>query len=137
MEVDAISIQIDASAYKSITVFIDPIDGTREFSTGDTIVNTIFLYLTFMIGLGEQCSICVGFSNSIGRPVAGLVYRPIPQPPTWAAGSPTEQWVESELDMAVTPNPRGFLTSNGGISKFIETLVRFKYNYLCLVSYFF
>jgi 3'-phosphoadenosine 5'-phosphosulfate (PAPS) 3'-phosphatase len=103
-DVDNLSQQIDASAFQDISVFIDPIDGTREFATG----------------LGEQCSICIGFSNAIGRPVAGLGYRPIPQPPTWAAGAPAEGWIDSELDRAPEPNTRGFLTSNGGISKFIE-----------------
>lgn len=50
---------IDTEAYKSLTIFIDPIDGTREFSTG----------------LGEQCSICIGFADIAGRPAAGVVYR--------------------------------------------------------------
>lgn len=50
---------IDPQAYRGLTVFIDPIDGTREFSTG----------------LGEQCSICIGFANAAGHPVAGVVYR--------------------------------------------------------------
>jgi len=50
---------IDTQAYKGLTIFIDPIDGTREFSTG----------------LGEQCSICIGFADSTGHPVAGVVYR--------------------------------------------------------------
>ncbi len=55
----SLTAEIDASQYLDLTVFIDPIDGTREFATG----------------LGEQCSICVGFSNSEGNPVAGVVYR--------------------------------------------------------------
>ena len=50
---------LDYTSYKDLTVFIDPIDGTREFSTGK----------------GEQCSICVGFADSSGKPVAGVVYR--------------------------------------------------------------
>lgn len=104
VDMDELHCQIDGAAYKDISVFIDPIDGTREFSTG----------------LGEQCSICIGFSDTTGIPVAGLVYRPIPQPPTWAAGAPAEQWVASELDMSESPKPNGFLTSNGSISKFIE-----------------
>ena len=55
------------------TVFLDPIDGTREFCTG----------------LGHQSTICVGFAR-LGSPVGGLVYRPIPQPPSWALGSRQE-----------------------------------------------
>ena len=33
-DIDALYEQIDPTAYKNISVFIDPIDGTREFSTG-------------------------------------------------------------------------------------------------------
>ena len=69
--IDALVSQLPDSTYDDITVFIDPIDGTREFSTG----------------LGEQCSICIGFSDAAGAPVAGIVYRPITDPPTFAAGS--------------------------------------------------
>ena len=56
-----LSNDIHATAFKNYTVFIDPIDGTREFSTG----------------LGEQCSICVGISDETGKAIAGIVYRPI------------------------------------------------------------
>lgn len=34
-EVDGLHAQIDPEAYKDISVFIDPIDGTREFATGN------------------------------------------------------------------------------------------------------
>ena len=94
-----LSSEIDAEWYKDITVFIDPIDGTREFSTS----------------LGEQCSICVGFSDSLGKPVAGVVYRPITQPPTYAAGAASENYVDSVLHApAELQNTKGLLTSNGG-----------------------
>jgi 3'-phosphoadenosine 5'-phosphosulfate (PAPS) 3'-phosphatase len=33
-KIDDLSSQIDPNAYKDLSVFIDPIDGTREFSTG-------------------------------------------------------------------------------------------------------
>lgn len=56
-----LSNDIHATAFKNYTVFIDPIDGTREFSTG----------------LGEQCSICVGIADETGKAIAGIVYRPI------------------------------------------------------------
>eukprot|EP00605_Chrysophyceae_sp_TOSAG23-4_P001352 GSChrysophyteH1.ASY1.ANO1.1471.1 assembled CDS len=86
--------------YRGISVFIDPIDGTREFSTNK----------------GEQCSVCIGFSSSSGTPVAGLVYRPITNPPTWAAG---------------------LLTSNGSISPFIEALMaQLKYSRVPSGEYF-
>jgi len=104
---DELSRQIDEGEYKDLTIFIDPIDGTREFSTA----------------LGEQCSICIGFSDEQGKAQAGLVYRPITQPPTYAMGAKLENFVESELDEAVAANPRGFLTSNGAISPFIQELI--------------
>jgi len=72
-----------SALHPSLTAFVDPIDGTREFSTQK----------------GEQCSICVGFSDSkTGRPVAGVVYRPLSEPgPTWAAGAASEGYAVSEL----------------------------------------
>lgn len=51
--------QIDAFAYKHLTVFIDPIDGTKEFASG----------------VGEQCTILVGFADRTKKPVAGVIYR--------------------------------------------------------------
>lgn len=104
---DSLREQINTEEYKDITIFIDPIDGTREFSTG----------------LGEQCSICIGFSDSTGAPVAGIVYRPITQPPTYAMGALSEGFVDSQLDIPETTNPFGFLTSNGSISPFIQQLI--------------
>ena len=104
---NALAKSIDPNAFKSLTVFIDPIDGTREFSTG----------------LGEQCSICIGFADASGKPVAGIVYRPITTPTTWASGAKSENFINSNLDVATVPNPKGFLTSNGGISKFIGLLI--------------
>ncbi len=73
--------------------------------------------------LGEQCSFCIGFSDAAGLPVAGIVYRPITSPPTFAAGAKSENYIEANLDMAAVPNPRGLLTSNGGISPFIAQLI--------------
>lgn len=104
---DALREQINADDYKDLTIFIDPIDGTREFSTA----------------LGEQCSICIGFSDASGAPVAGIVFRPITQPTTFAMGALSEGFTESNLDMPETPNPVGFLTSNGSISPFIQQLI--------------
>jgi 3'-phosphoadenosine 5'-phosphosulfate (PAPS) 3'-phosphatase len=98
---------IDANAYKNVSVFIDPIDGTREFCTK----------------LGEQCSICIGFSVD-GKPVAGIVYRPIPNPATWAAGCKSENQAFGALDLQVPPHANGLLTSNGGISPFIVELMK-------------
>lgn len=108
-----ISKEIDGDLYKDLTVFIDPIDGTREFSTG----------------LGEQCSICVGFSDATGKPVAGVVFRPITQPPTYAAGAATESFTEAKLHQPPElMNPSGLLTSNGGSR---DTLT-FAFVYVCV-----
>lgn len=110
--IDALSTELASSQYRkdfeNISVFIDPIDGTREFS----------------VGLGEQCSICIGFSDASGNAVAGIVYRPIPAVPTWALGAVSEGLVDSHLDMCSPPNVTGFLTSNGAISPFIEALMK-------------
>jgi 3'-phosphoadenosine 5'-phosphosulfate (PAPS) 3'-phosphatase len=91
---------------ESLTAFIDPIDGTREFATK----------------LGEQCSICVGFASADGRAYAGVVYRPLTTPPTFAAGCAADRFVMSRLDLAAVPSP-GLLTSNGGISPYLEALM--------------
>ena len=102
-----LSKEIDGSLYQDLTIFIDPIDGTREFSTE----------------LGEQCSICIGFSDNLGKPVAGVVYRPITQPPTYASGAASESFTESHLHApAELQNPRGFLTSNGGTLRVLFNL---------------
>lgn len=107
-EIRELSVRISAcDEYKGLTIFIDPIDGTREFSTG----------------LGEQSSICVGFADEQGRPVAGLVYRPIPSPATWAAGAKSEGVAVCNLDITEPKSSNGLLTSNGGISKFISGLL--------------
>lgn len=114
-EIILLSNTLDHYNYKNYSVFIDPIDGTREFATN----------------LGEQCSICIGFSHTSGAnatnfPVAGIVYRPITEPPTWAIGAKSEQIANNNLQSDININnmkANGFLTSNGGISKFIENLM--------------
>eukprot|EP00536_Pseudo-nitzschia_multiseries_P010029 jgi/Psemu1/297463/fgenesh1_pm.294_\ len=103
--------------HPSITAFVDPIDGTREFSTQK----------------GEQCSICVGFADTkTGRPVAGVVYRPLSRPgPTWAAGAAGEGYASSSHtnvgDGGDGDGDDGdasvLLTTNGGISPFLESLM--------------
>lgn len=42
--------------YQLLTIFIDPIDGTREFTNGK----------------GEQCSICIGFADEHGKAIASV-----------------------------------------------------------------
>jgi 3'-phosphoadenosine 5'-phosphosulfate (PAPS) 3'-phosphatase len=89
------------------TVFIDPIDGTREFCSG----------------LGEQCSICVGFARE-KRAVGGVVYRPLSVPVSWAAGCASEEYACGELNRADVPVRGGLLTSNGGVSDWLVALMK-------------
>jgi 3'(2'), 5'-bisphosphate nucleotidase len=107
-QIEELSQRISPDAYRSdVNVFIDPIDGTREFSTG----------------LGEQCSICIGFSNAEGQPIAGVVFRPLTSPYTFAAGAVSEDYRESVLCTDGPTNLQGLLTSNGSISPFIARLI--------------
>ena len=93
----------------SLTCFVDPIDGTKEFATG----------------LGEQCTILVGFADEFGSPVAGIIYRPITD--GWAAGCHREGYKESQglacPNPSNPPSPPGFCTSNGGVSPFLVDLM--------------
>lgn len=98
--------------YEELTVFIDPIDGTREFSTGK----------------GEQCSVCVGFADGNGRAVAGVVYRPLTTTPTWASGAASEGYADAHLlkigdDADGGTSSSGLLTTNGSISPFLSALM--------------
>ena len=101
----AIGARLSSVAYKELTVFIDPIDGTREFATK----------------LGEQCTICVGFARN-SKPWAGVVYRPVPTPTSWAAGCAEQRLRMAKLHVEATPRA-GLLTSNGAISPFLESLM--------------
>jgi 3'-phosphoadenosine 5'-phosphosulfate (PAPS) 3'-phosphatase len=120
-------VRADASL-RGMTAFVDPIDGTREFSSG----------------LGEMCSICIGLAEE-GRPVGGLVYRPLTDPPTWAYGcaregvarsvllsaEPLLALVTTESDVSVPLPPadamgkggeRTMLASRGSLSPFVRAL---------------
>ena len=115
-EVEDLSSQIDEKSFDRTTVFIDPIDGTKEFTNG----------------MGEQCTIMIGFIES-ETPVAGLIYRPITSPTQWVAGCKREAYYEpSRLDLkhlcnttsnTSTDPAQGFLTSNGSISPFVTQLM--------------
>ena len=90
----------DLSALK-LTAFIDPIDGTAEFSSGK----------------GHESTICIGFAQE--TPVAGLIFCPLVG--TYAMGCRSESFFSTnvehgELDCTT------ILTSNGRISPFIEGL---------------
>lgn len=99
---NAMAAAIPADCFESTSVFIDPIDGTREFSSGK----------------GEQCTIMVGFAVG-GRPVAGLVYRPLTQ--TYAMGCKVESCYTTNLEIA-NSGGCGFLGSNGPLSPFTMQL---------------
>ncbi|EOD27438.1 hypothetical protein EMIHUDRAFT_457163 [Emiliania huxleyi CCMP1516] len=77
--VDALSGQLAGGAFADLTPFIDPIDGTREFASRK----------------GEQCTICIGFATPTGAAHAGIVYRPLTSPPTFALGCAAEGFVMS------------------------------------------
>ena len=93
---DNIAKGIDKGTYEDLTVFIDPIDGTREFSTakGEQVCNVICYsslnlhrfhlsatchpyYATYSsilsLRTANKCSFCVGFASNTGEAVAGLV----------------------------------------------------------------
>lgn len=106
-KIKKLSTRIDSKAYKGITVFVDPIDGTREFATGK----------------GECVTMLIGYNDEKGVPAAGIMYRPLTEPVTWAAGSKRENCVMGNLDMATQPKPKGLLITDGKVSKFIENLI--------------
>ena len=104
--IESLSSLISASDCADYILFLDPIDGTREFSSG----------------CGEQSTICVGISEaSSGVSKAGLIYRPIPSPPTYAMGIPSEAFHQNNLEV-IEPAVDGFLTTNGAISPYLESL---------------
>jgi 3'(2'), 5'-bisphosphate nucleotidase len=120
--VDSTRVQIESLAkdlkvsnneacYAKLTIFIDPIDGTREFSSGK----------------GEQCSICIGFADEHGKAIAGVVYRPLSKPsPTWVAGAKSEGYAThnfKEEEEHSTRSTGGLLTTNGSISPFMDSLI--------------
>jgi hypothetical protein len=48
----------------------------------------IYVYIyTYLFYEGDYCSILIGYNNQLGAPVAGLIYRPLTEPATWAAGA--------------------------------------------------
>lgn len=102
-----LSSRIDQNAHKQLTVFVDPIDGTREFATAQ----------------GDYVSMLIGYSDALGKPVAGMMYRPLTEPVTWAAGAASENCVMGSLDMADPPMPKGMLITDATVSPFISDLI--------------
>jgi 3'-phosphoadenosine 5'-phosphosulfate (PAPS) 3'-phosphatase len=107
-QIQQLAKRIDSTSYKTITIFVDPIDGTREFATGK----------------GDYCSILIGYNNQVGIPVAGIIYRPLTEPPTWAAGAKSENCIMGLLDIPKVPNPRGVLVTDGAVSQFLEEVIK-------------
>ena len=119
-KIDELSSSLTPGSCTHLTAFIDPIDGTKEFSTRK----------------GEQCTICVGFAREPGDAHAGIVYRPLSVPPTFALGCAAEGVARSSLGAAAaagdeaprthTPaaeaTARGFVCSNGSLSPFTTAL---------------
>jgi len=105
----ALAGNIDGQAYRTNTIFVDPIDGTREFSTGK----------------GEQCTILVGVADKDGNSVAGVIYRPISAPPIWAVGCKSEDCKRTNISppRAGAPREPQLVTTNGSISKFTDELI--------------
>ena len=103
---DKLSLRVDAEAYNDVTVFIDPIDGTREFATGK----------------GEQCTILIGFADETGRSCAGLVYRPVPESPVYAMGCQSENFTQHNMGTISKLDGLQNVTTNGSISSFVEAL---------------
>ena len=98
-KIRALADRIDPSAHKTLTVFVDPIDGTREFATAQ----------------GEYVTILMGFNDAVGHPAEGIMYRPLTEPVTWAAGAASEDCVMGELDMAAEPKTNGMLVTDGKV----------------------
>ena len=117
-KLDALSRRLEPGGASHLVAFIDPIDGTREFATKK----------------GKQCTICIGFARGdTGEVHAGLVYRPLTRPPTFALGCAAEGVARSSLEKDPNPPPRthtppstasarGLMCSNGRLSPFTQAL---------------
>ena len=106
-KVKALAVKIDDKAYKHMTVFVDPIDGTREFATGK----------------GDKVTILVGYNDAEGIPQAGIIYRPLTTPHYWASGAKSENFKDGVLDTPEEQNPKGLLITDGKVSPFIRSTI--------------
>jgi len=92
-KVKSLAARIDPQLYKDITVFVDPIDGTREFATGSNKHThqssrnyLLFIYKCFLLvrlSEGDCVTILIGYNDKNGVPCAGIMYRPLTEPQTW------------------------------------------------------
>lgn len=106
-KIKALSNRIDSEAYKHMTVFVDPIDGTREFATGK----------------GDKVTILVGYNDEMGIPRAGIIYRPLTEPHYWASGAKSEGFKDGVLDTPEVVNTKGLLITDGKVSPFIKSTI--------------
>lgn len=106
-KIKALSNRIDSEAYKHMTVFVDPIDGTREFATGK----------------GDKVTILVGYNDELGIPRAGIIYRPLTEPHYWASGAKSEGFKDGVLDTPEVVNTKGLLITDGKVSPFIKSTI--------------
>lgn len=106
-KVKSLAGKIDENAYKHMTVFVDPIDGTREFATGK----------------GDKVTILVGYNDEVGIPQAGIIYRPLTTPHYWASGAKSEGFKDGVLDTPEETNPKGVLITDGKVSPFIKSTI--------------
>lgn len=125
-QLDTLSKRLTGGGYSHLTPFIDPIDGTKEFATRK----------------GEQCTICIGFASASGEVLAGIVYRPLTSPTTFALGCAADGVKRSSLSKvgrlddttaaprthtppeagATAETTRRMVCSNGSLSGFTRAL---------------
>ncbi len=121
--------------FEKYTVFVDPIDGTAEFSGTDKRSKEEKEKEPWPIGgKGDQCTILIGFADKVGNAVAGLAYRPVINPNntkiTYAYGWMDENGkghvndFQKHLNMSDTISDKiRFITSNGSISNITSELI--------------
>ena len=129
--------EIPEYIFQKYTIFVDPIDGTAEFSGTDKRTEEDREKDPWPIGgKGDQCTILIGFADKKGKAVAGLAYRPVINPKntknTYAYG-----WIDEEgkghvndfqrhlnmSDVESDPTTIRFITSNGAISNITSELI--------------
>eukprot|EP00978_Attheya_sp_CCMP212_P002146 scaffold4416_cov63-Attheya_sp.AAC.1 len=89
-------------------IFVDPINGTRECAMGKG---------------DNKVTILVGYNDREGIPQAGIIYRPLTVPATWASGAKSEDFKDSVLDSPEEPNLKGVLITDGKVSPFIASTI--------------
>ena len=133
-EIKILGDKMPTDILKKYTVFVDPIDGTAEFSgTGRFNKDGRMKSDWPSDGKGDQCTILIGFADKTGKAVAGLAYRPVinneNKKNSYAYGWIDENGkghVEEDLNMFVGPlesDKIRFITSNSPTSKITDKLI--------------